>query len=211
MATKAPVTGVVVSDKMDKTVKVAIERQIRDALYGKIQRRTSTFLAHDETNEAKVGDRVSIAETVAQPPQRWVVTSIVEKAKQLRRPQIQMQSVSTGGQSGAAKCGDQALGGPRRYAGSATGHASVKEATPGRTVKKDGREAVIVRRARSRAARMAANRFDPTGRLVTTTTSSRDRGAGPLPANCASAGHDDIRSQECLVAISIRSQRSGVP
>ena len=70
MATKAPVTGVVVSDKMDKTVKVAIERQIRDALYGKTQRRTSTFLAHDEKNEAKVGDRVSIAETPsAQPPQ----------------------------------------------------------------------------------------------------------------------------------------------
>jgi small subunit ribosomal protein S17 len=84
MATKAPVTGVVVSDKMDKTVKVAIERQIRDALYGKIQRRTSTFLAHDETNEAKVGDRVSIAETrPLSRRKRWVVTSIVEKAKQI--------------------------------------------------------------------------------------------------------------------------------
>ena len=84
MATKAAVTGVVVSDKMDKTVKVAIERQIRDALYGKIQRRTSTFLAHDETNEAKVGDRVSIAETrPLSRRKRWVVTSIVEKAKQI--------------------------------------------------------------------------------------------------------------------------------
>ena len=58
MATKAEVTGVVVSDKMDKTVVVAIERQIRDALYGKTSKRTSTFLAHDEKNEAKVGDRV---------------------------------------------------------------------------------------------------------------------------------------------------------
>jgi small subunit ribosomal protein S17 len=66
---------------MDKTVKVAIERQIRDALYGKIQRRTSTFLAHDE---AKVGDRVSIAETrPLSRRKRWVVTSIVEKAKQI--------------------------------------------------------------------------------------------------------------------------------
>jgi len=84
VATKAPVTGVVVSDKMDKTVKVAIERQIRDALYGKIQRRTSTFLAHDETNEAKVGDRVSIAETrPLSRRKRWVVTSIVAKAKQI--------------------------------------------------------------------------------------------------------------------------------
>jgi ribosomal protein S17 len=57
MATKAQVTGVVVSDKMNKTVKVAIERQIRDPLYGKTSKRTSTFLAHDEKNEAKVGDR----------------------------------------------------------------------------------------------------------------------------------------------------------
>ena len=56
MATKAQVTGVVVSDKMNKTVKVAIERQIRDPLYGKTSKRTSTFLAHDEKNEAKVGD-----------------------------------------------------------------------------------------------------------------------------------------------------------
>nr|MBA3640767.1 30S ribosomal protein S17 [Acidobacteriota bacterium] len=49
-----------------------------------IQRRTSTFLAHDETNEAKVGDRVSIAETrPLSRRKRWVVTSIVEKAKQI--------------------------------------------------------------------------------------------------------------------------------
>ena len=84
MATKAPVTGVVVSDKMDKTVKVAIERQIRDPLYGKTAKRTSTFLAHDEKNEAKVGDRVSIVE--ARPlsrRKRWVVTQIVEKAKEI--------------------------------------------------------------------------------------------------------------------------------
>ena len=82
MATKAVVTGVVVSDKMDKTVKVAIERQIRHDVYGKIQRRTSTFLAHDETNEAKIGDRVSITETrPVSRHKRWVVTSVVEKAK----------------------------------------------------------------------------------------------------------------------------------
>jgi small subunit ribosomal protein S17 len=83
MATKAVVTGVVVSDKMDKTVKVAIARQIRHDLYGKIQRRTSTFLAHDETNEVKVGDRVAITETrPLSRRKRWVVTSIVEKAKE---------------------------------------------------------------------------------------------------------------------------------
>ena len=84
MATKATVTGVVVSDKMNKTVKVAIERQIRHDLYGKIQRRTSTFLAHDETNEVKVGDRVAITETrPLSRRKRWVVTSIVEKAKEI--------------------------------------------------------------------------------------------------------------------------------
>ena len=84
MATKAVVTGLVVSDKMDKTVKVAIERQIRHELYGKIQRRTSTFLAHDETNEVKVGDRVAITETrPLSRRKRWVVTSIVEKAKEI--------------------------------------------------------------------------------------------------------------------------------
>jgi small subunit ribosomal protein S17 len=84
MATKATVTGVVVSDKMDKTVKVAIERQIRDALYGKTSKRTSTFLAHDEKNEAKVGDKVAITETrPLSARKRWVVTSIVQKAKEI--------------------------------------------------------------------------------------------------------------------------------
>ena len=84
MATKATVTGVVVSDKMQKTVKVAIERQVRDALYGKSQKRTSTFLAHDEKNEAKVGDTVAITETrPLSARKRWVVTSIVERAKEV--------------------------------------------------------------------------------------------------------------------------------
>jgi len=84
MATKAEVTGVVVSDKMDKTVTVAVERQIRDALYGKTSKRTSTFLAHNEANDAKTGDRVAIVE--ARPMsrrKRWVVTRIVEKAKEV--------------------------------------------------------------------------------------------------------------------------------
>jgi small subunit ribosomal protein S17 len=82
MATKAVVTGVVVSDKMDKTVKVAIERQVRHGVYGKTQRRTSTFLAHNEANDAKVGDRVAITETRPYSRRkRWAVTAIVEKAK----------------------------------------------------------------------------------------------------------------------------------
>jgi small subunit ribosomal protein S17 len=84
MATKAEITGVVVSDKMEKTVTVAVERQIRDALYGKTSKRTSTFLAHNEKNEAKMGDRVAIVE--ARPMsrrKRWVVTRVVEKAKEV--------------------------------------------------------------------------------------------------------------------------------
>ena len=84
MGTKAEITGLVVSDKMDKTVKVAVERQVRDELYGKTQRRTSTFLAHNEANDVKVGDRVAIVE--ARPMsrrKRWVVTRVVEKAKEI--------------------------------------------------------------------------------------------------------------------------------
>ena len=84
MATKAEITGVVVSDKMNKTVVVAVERQIRDALYGKTQKRTSKFLAHNEANDAKVGDRVAIVETRPMSRRkRWVVTRVVEKAKEI--------------------------------------------------------------------------------------------------------------------------------
>jgi small subunit ribosomal protein S17 len=84
MAAKAEITGVVVSDKMDKTVTVAVERQVRDPLYGKTQRRTSKFLAHNEANDVKVGDRVAIAESrPLSARKRWVVTRVVEKAKQV--------------------------------------------------------------------------------------------------------------------------------
>ncbi len=84
MAAKAEITGVVVSDRMDKTVTVAVERQVRHEVYGKTQRRTSKFLAHNESNDAKVGDRVAIVE--ARPMsrrKRWVVTRVVEKAKEI--------------------------------------------------------------------------------------------------------------------------------
>ena len=84
MATKAEITGLVVSDKMNKSVVVAVERQIRDALYGKTQKRTSKFLAHNEANDARIGDRVAIVE--ARPMsrrKRWVVTRVVEKAKEI--------------------------------------------------------------------------------------------------------------------------------
>ena len=61
MSVKAQLTGTVVSDKMDKTVVVAVERQVRHGVYGKSQKKTSKFVAHNENNEAKAGDVVAIA------------------------------------------------------------------------------------------------------------------------------------------------------
>ena len=84
MAAKAEITGVVVSDKMEKSVVVAVERQVRDPLYGKTQRRTSKFVAHNEANDVKVGDRVAIVESrPLSRRKRWVVTRVVEKAKEI--------------------------------------------------------------------------------------------------------------------------------
>ena len=81
MSVKAQLTGTVVSDKMDKTVVVAIERQVRHGVYGKIQRRTSKFVAHNEGNEAKSGDTVNIAESRPMSRRkRWIVTKVVTKA-----------------------------------------------------------------------------------------------------------------------------------
>jgi small subunit ribosomal protein S17 len=81
MSVKAQVTGTVVSDKMTKTVVVAVERQVRHGVYGKIQRKTSKFVAHSEDEAAKVGDTVAIAESrPLSRRKRWVVTSVVAKA-----------------------------------------------------------------------------------------------------------------------------------
>ena len=74
--------GLVVSDKMDKTVVVAVEDRVQHALYGKVMRRTSKLKAHDETNECGVGDRVQIMETrPLSATKRWRVVEILEKAK----------------------------------------------------------------------------------------------------------------------------------
>jgi small subunit ribosomal protein S17 len=82
MGIKSQLTGTVVSDKMDKTVVVAIERQVRHSLYGKSQRKTSTFVAHNEGNQAKLGDTVAIAESrPLSRRKRWVVTRVVNKAR----------------------------------------------------------------------------------------------------------------------------------
>ena len=75
-------TGVVVSDGMDKTVLVRIDRQVRHALYGKTVRRSSKLAAHDETNDAHVGDTVRVMETrPISKSKRWRVVEIVERAK----------------------------------------------------------------------------------------------------------------------------------
>jgi small subunit ribosomal protein S17 len=74
--------GLVVSDKMDKTVVVSVEDRVKHALYGKVLRRTSKLKAHDEQNECGVGDRVLIMETrPLSATKRWRVLQIVEKAK----------------------------------------------------------------------------------------------------------------------------------
>jgi small subunit ribosomal protein S17 len=76
------VAGLVVSDKMDKTVVVAVEDRFKHPLYGKVVRRTSRLKAHDENNECGVGDRVELMETrPTSATKRWRVVSILEKAK----------------------------------------------------------------------------------------------------------------------------------
>ena len=84
MSIKSQLTGTVVSDKMEKTVVVAVERQVRHDVYGKSQRKTSRFVAHNENNEAKLGDTVSIAESrPLSRRKRWVVTRVVAQASRV--------------------------------------------------------------------------------------------------------------------------------
>ena len=74
--------GLVVSDKMDKTVVVVVEDRVKHPLYGKVLRRTSKLKAHDEANSAGVGDRVLLMETrPMSATKRWRLVEILEKAK----------------------------------------------------------------------------------------------------------------------------------
>ena len=74
--------GLVVSDKMDKTVVVSVEDRVKHALYGKVLRRSTRLKAHDEANECGVGDRVLLMETrPLSATKRWRVVEIIEKAK----------------------------------------------------------------------------------------------------------------------------------
>jgi len=73
--------GKVVSDKMDKTIVVAVEESVKHRLYGKTMRRTAKFKAHDEQNEAKIGDTVRIMETrPLSKDKRWRLVAVTEKA-----------------------------------------------------------------------------------------------------------------------------------
>src|ERR1700710_2505264 len=74
--------GLVVSDKMDKTVVVSVEDRVKHALYGKVLRRSTRLKAHDEANECGIGDRVLLMETrPLSATKRWRVVEIIEKAK----------------------------------------------------------------------------------------------------------------------------------
>lgn len=74
--------GRVVSDKMDKSITVAIDRQVKHPIYGKFITKTKKYMAHDENNEAKHGDRVQIMETrPLSKHKKWRLVKILEKAK----------------------------------------------------------------------------------------------------------------------------------
>ncbi len=75
-------TGVVVSDKMDKTITVAVERRMRHAMYGKFVKKTKKYTAHDESNDCNMGDTVKIMETrPISKRKRWRLVEIIERAK----------------------------------------------------------------------------------------------------------------------------------
>lgn len=76
--------GQVISDKMEKTVVVAIDRMVQDPRYKKFLKRTNKLKAHDEKNEAHVGDRVKLIETrPLSREKRWVVVEVLERAKEV--------------------------------------------------------------------------------------------------------------------------------
>ena len=84
MSAKSEKLGVVVSNKMQKSIVVAVEWQVRHGLYGKTERRTSKFVVHDENNEAKPGDTVEIIETrPLSRRKRWMLKRVVRQAAEV--------------------------------------------------------------------------------------------------------------------------------
>jgi small subunit ribosomal protein S17 len=81
MAVKIEMQGVVVSDRMQKSVVVAVKRRVQHGVYGKIQKRTTKLMAHNENDDAKMGDLVAIAESKPMSRRkRWSVTRVIERA-----------------------------------------------------------------------------------------------------------------------------------
>lgn len=75
-------TGRVVSDKMDKTITVLIERRVKHPIYGKYLKRSTKLHAHDETNQCKIGDKVTISETRPQSKTKsWALVEVVERVE----------------------------------------------------------------------------------------------------------------------------------
>jgi small subunit ribosomal protein S17 len=74
--------GVVVSDKMTKSITIIVERKVKHPIYGKFVKKTTKFMAHDETNDAKAGDTVKIMETrPLSKNKRWRLVEVIERAK----------------------------------------------------------------------------------------------------------------------------------
>ncbi len=81
MAVKTEMQGVVVSDRMQKSVVVAVKRRVQHGVYGKIQKRTTKLMAHNENDDAKMGDLVAISESrPTSRRKRWSVTRVIERA-----------------------------------------------------------------------------------------------------------------------------------
>ena len=147
--------GQVVSDKMDKTIVVAIEDSVQHPLYKKTMKRTLKLKAHDENNECGIGDTVEVMETrPLSKDKRWRLVRVIEKAKEGGRKQmIQEESYLKVADNTGAKeihC-IRVLGGSKRKYGNIGDVivASVRKATPGGTVKKgEVVKAVIVRSKR---------------------------------------------------------------
>ena len=145
--------GIVVSDKMDKTIVVAIQDNVRHPLYNKIVKKTYKLKAHDENNECRMGDKVKVMETrPLSKDKRWRLVEIMERAKYIRRETCMIQQESrlrVADNTGAKEllCIRVMGGSTRRYAN--IGDiivATVKDATPGGVVKKgDVVKAVVVR------------------------------------------------------------------
>ena len=150
-AFRKTMVGKVVSDKMDKTIVVAIEDRVQHPLYKKFLNRTYKLKAHDEKNEASIGDRVKVMETrPLSKDKRWRLVSIIEKAKKGGFAVVQQESyLRVADNTGAKelKC-IRVLGGSTRRYGNIGDVivASVRKAAPGGMVKKgEVVRAVIVR------------------------------------------------------------------